>query len=252
MRRIVLVITLITLAIFGLLFYQYHQQQKEQQQFAIYQQVLNQKSGEIYQQATDWSKPISIDSHDPRLTAEFQTMADFTLTMMQRNAELRNAYLLRALHTIGWDQFLNVERLAKDKQQHYSETEKMLQQVQITMDLYQKNLDQQQQQIQNQINNLSIKARLRRYLTKTLAQTNPLDDHQTLFKLEKLRLQKAQQLFQLLKKHRWINQNQMIMLYDQQVVTQFNTLYQDIVQIDQQINQLSLHHQTALKKSLSH
>lgn len=249
MRKIVLIIAVVTLTIFGFMFYQYHEQKKEVGQFEIYQEVLNDKSAKIYEQATDWSKPISIDTHDARLEPEFQTMADFMLKMMLQNAELRNTYL-RELKEVGWDQFLNIQRLDKDRQQNYLDTETMLEQVQMTMDLYQQNLDEHKKEIKGQIHDLPIKARFRRYLNEALVKNNVIDDNQALFELEKARFNRAKQLFELLKNNTWISKNNMFMFHDQKVVTAFNHLYKEIAIQDKQMNQISKSNRKALEQAL--
>lgn len=249
MHKIVLLIAAVTLSIFGFMFYQYQQQKKELLQFELYQQVFDQKSAQIYQQATDWSKPIVIDTHDSRLSAEYQTMLDFVLKIMQQKIELRNQYL-RELKQADWDQFLNIQRLEQDKQQNYVQTEKMLQQVDAAMQQYQQNVQQQQASIKNKIKALAIKARFRRYLTEVLVDHQAVNQNQTLFELEKLRFQEAQQLFQLLKQHDWVNQKQMFRFSDEKIVAQFNTLYQHIVELDQQMHQVSTQHQKSVRSSL--
>lgn len=128
MRRIVLILVLATSAVFGWMFYQYSQQQKEQQQLQSYETVLYEKTEQIYKQAQDWTTPIQVDVKDPRLTGDYQIMAEFVLSHMLQNAEARNQYL-RDLKALNWDQFLNIDRLSKDKKNNYAETEQMLKDV---------------------------------------------------------------------------------------------------------------------------
>ena len=135
MRRIVLILVLATSAVFGWMFYQYSQQQKEQQQLQSYETVLYEKTEQIYKQAQDWTTPIQVDVKDPRLTGDYQIMAEFVLSHMLQNAEARNQYL-RDLKALNWDQFLNIDRLSKDKKNNYAETEQMLKDVHAVVESY--------------------------------------------------------------------------------------------------------------------
>lgn len=249
MHKVFLIIALVTCSIFGFMFYQYHEQKKEVGQFEFYQTVLSEKSFEIYEQAKDWSKPISIDTKDHRLDPDFQVMADFMLNMLVQNAELRNAYL-RELKDVHWDKFLDIHRLEKDKQRGYIETQTMFEQVEMMMDLYQQNLDEHKKEMQDQIKSLPIKARFRRYLTEALIKKNSIDEDQALFELEKLRFDKAKQLFSILKQDKWIKKNNTFMFYDQTTVSQFNRLYREIAALDKRMKQITKYNKQELEKAL--
>ncbi|OTG85719.1 hypothetical protein B9T31_11225 [Acinetobacter sp. ANC 4558] len=247
MRKIVIVIAMITFAIFGLMMYQYREQAREVTQFEIYQNVLDEKSDTLYEQAKDWTKPIAIDTRDVRLKPDFQIMADFMLNMMVQNAELRNSYL-RELKDAQWDKFLDIDRLEKDQQYAYIETETMLARVGEMINLYQQNLDEHQHEIQKEISVLPIKTRFRRYLTEVLVQRNDQGQDHLLFQLEKQRYAKAQQLFKILKSQKWKNKNNTFMFEDQRVVNEFNQGYAEIVALDKQMRQVSQLTQKELEK----
>ena len=104
MPRIFLILGLATTVVFGGLFYQYYEQQKEATQLEQYQKVLYEKTDLIYAQAKDWNKPINVDVTDARLQGDYKVMASFVLSQMIQSAEARNAYL-RELKEIDWDEF---------------------------------------------------------------------------------------------------------------------------------------------------
>ena len=88
------------------------------------------KLNSFMEQAQDWSEPIDVNVADKRLQGDYKVMADFVLSQMIQNAEARNEYL-RQLKAIHWDEFLNIDRLDKDRAQKYVETEQMLKQVHL-------------------------------------------------------------------------------------------------------------------------
>jgi hypothetical protein len=238
MRKIIIIIAVITLGIFGLLLYQYHEQKHEFAQFDVYQTVLNEKSAEIYEQAKDWTQPISIKTEDDRLDADFQIMADFMLKMMVQNAELRNSYL-RELKAANWDKFLDIQRLEEDKKYDYVETETMFKQVGMLIQLYQQNLDQHKIELKQQIKDLKIKARFRRYLTEALIKNDDADPDRALFELEKQSYAKAQELFKKLKSEEWQNKNNTFLFENEKTVEEFNHLYTEMLALDQQMKSVS-------------
>ncbi|ALH94540.1 hypothetical protein [Acinetobacter equi] len=249
MRKIIIIIAVITLGVFGLLLYQYHEQKYEVAQFDVYQNVLNEKSAEIYEQATDWSKPISIQTEDDRLDTDFQIMADFMLKMMVRNAELRNAYL-RELKAEKWDKFLDISRLEQDKKYDFIETETMLKQVGTMVELYQNNLDQHKIELKQQIKDLPIKARFRRYLIEALIKNDKADPDHALFELEKKSYSKAQQIFKILKEEEWQNKNNTFLFESEKTVDNFNQLYAKMLDLDKQMKALSKSTQKKLEQVL--
>lgn len=114
MRRVVVLISSVTIIIFAALFYKYQQQQDEVAQLHVYQTVLYEKTEQLYAQAQDWQTPIEMTTQDQRLDGDYRVMADFILSYLKDNAEARNLYL-RELQSMGWDDFLDVKRLSADK-----------------------------------------------------------------------------------------------------------------------------------------
>ena len=247
MPRIFLILGLATAAVFGGLFYQYHVQQQESAQLGQYQKVLYEKTDLIYAQAKDWNTPIEVDVSDARLQGDYEVMANFVLSQMIQSAEARNAYL-RELKAIHWDDFLNIQRLSKDKKQDYQETDLMLQQAHALATEYQVKIEQAQQNALEQAKQLPIQSRYRQQLAENLRESAKQNEALALFEIEKQVLEKADQIFLVLKNNRWENKNNTFMFYDDQALKQFNTLYQEVVKLNSQMQQIQQQNRTALQE----
>lgn len=247
MPRIFLILGLATAAVFGGLFYQYHVQQQESAQLEQYQKVLYEKTDLIYAQAKDWNTPIEVDVSDARLQGDYEVMANFVLSQMIQSAEARNAYL-RELKAIHWDDFLNIQRLSKDKKQDYQETDLMLQQAHALATEYQVKIEQAQQNALEQAKQLPIQSRYRQQLAENLRESAKQNEALALFEIEKQVLEKADQIFLVLKNNRWENKNNTFMFYDDQALKQFNTLYQEVVKLNSQMQQIQQQNRTALQE----
>ncbi|NCI78257.1 hypothetical protein FM020_14555 [Acinetobacter tandoii] len=247
MPRIFLILGLATAAVFGGLFYQYHVQQQESAQLEQYQKVLYEKTDLIYAQAKDWNTPIEVDVSDPRLHGDYEVMANFVLSQMIQSAEARNAYL-RELKAIHWDDFLNIQRLSKDKKQDYQETDLMLQQAHALATEYQVKIEQAQQNALEQAKQLPIQSRYRQQLAENLRESAKQNEALALFEIEKQVLEKADQIFLVLKNNRWENKNNTFMFYDDKALKQFNTLYQEVVKLNSQMQQIQQQNRTALQE----
>ena len=245
MRRIVLIIGCVTGIIFGWMFYQYNSQQKQVAQLHAYQNVIHEKAEQIFVQAQDWSKPIQIDLEDNRLDGDYAVMAQFILGQMRDRAEARNQYL-RDLKAADWDRFLDIDRLAKDQAQDYKETEAMLKRVHEIVDGYEQIIQQRATQQLEQVKQLDIKSRYRQQLADNLKANQQQDNAHAIFEIEKQSLAKADQLFLVLKNNKWEKKNQTFMFYEDAPLKQFNKLYQEIVQLNQQMTQVD---QQALKEA---
>lgn len=247
MPRIFLILGLATAAVFGGLFYQYHVQQQESAQLEQYQKVLYEKTDLIYAQAKDWNTPIEVDVSDPRLHGDYEVMANFVLSQMIQSAEARNAYL-RELKAIHWDDFLNIQRLSKDKKQDYQETDLMLQQAHALATEYQVKIEQAQQNALEQAKQLPIQSRYRQQLAENLRESAKQNEALAIFEIEKQVLEKADQIFLVLKNNRWENKNNTFMFYDDKALKQFNTLYQEVVKLNSQMQQIQQQNRTALQE----
>jgi hypothetical protein len=247
MPRIFLILGLATAAVFGGLFYQYHAQQQESKQLEQYQKVLYEKTDLIYAQAKDWNTPIDVDVTDSRLQGDYEVMANFVLSQMIQSAEARNAYL-RELKAIHWDEFLNIERLSKDKKQNYQETDMLLQQAHALATEYQVKIEQAQQNALEQAKQLPIQSRYRQQLVENLRESVKQNEALALFEIEKQVLEKADQIFLVLKNNRWENKNNTFMFYDDKALKQFNTLYQEVVKLNTQMQQIQQQNKQALQQ----
>jgi hypothetical protein len=247
MPRIFLILGLATAAVFGGLFYQYHVQQQESKQLDQYQKVLYEKTDLIYAQAKDWNTPIDVDVTDSRLQGDYEVMANFVLSQMIQSAEARNAYL-RELKAIHWDEFLNIERLSKDKKQNYQETDMLLQQAHALATEYQVKIEQAQQNALEQAKQLPIQSRYRQQLVENLRESVKQNEALALFEIEKQVLEKADQIFLVLKNNRWENKNNTFMFYDDKALKQFNTLYQEVVKLNTQMQQIQQQNKQALQQ----
>ncbi|CAB1208183.1 hypothetical protein [Acinetobacter bouvetii] len=249
MPRIFLILGLATCTVFGWMFYQYSEQQQELSQVHQYQTVLYEKAELIYQQAQEWSKPININVSDHRLQGDYKVMADFVLSEMIQNAEARNAYL-RELKAIHWDQFLNIDRLDKDRQQKYVETEQMLRQAHLLAAQYQEQSAQREENTLARAKQLSIKSHLRRQLTDSLRESRDSDQTHALFALELLVLDKADALFQILKNNKWEKKNQRFMFYQDQPIKPFNDLYKQVLDLNAQMEKIKKQNRQAVEQRL--
>ena len=247
MPRIFLILGLATAAVFGGLFYQYHEQQQEAAQLEQYQQVLYEKTDLIYAQAKDWNTPIEVDVSDPRLQGDYQVMANFVLSQMIQSAEARNAYL-RELKAIHWDEFLNIERLSKDKKNDYQETDLMLQQAHALATEYQVTIEQAQQNALEQAKQLPIQSRYRHQLAENLRESAKQNEALALFEIEKQILEKADEIFAVLKNNRWQNKNNTFMFYEDAPLKQFNALYQQVLDLNVQLQKVQRQNQKALEQ----
>lgn len=249
MPRIFLILGLATCTIFGWLFYQYSVQQNDLSQLKDYQTVLYEKAELIYEQAQDWSEPININVSDNRLQGDYKVMADFVLSQMIQNAEARNEYL-RALKAIHWDEFLNIDRLDQDRKQKFVETEQMLKQAHLLAAQYQQQNQQREEDTLTRAKHLSIKANLRHQLTDSLRESRDSDKTHALFALELQILTKADALFEILKNNKWEKKNKTFMFYEDQPLKQFNALYQEVLQLNAEMEKIKKQNRKAVEQHL--
>jgi hypothetical protein len=250
MRRVIIVITSVTFAIFGYLIYQYKVQENELTQLQEYQTVIQEKGVLIYKAAQDWTKPIFVDLTDFRLEDDYKIMADFSLNFIVQSAEARNSYI-RELKAVKWDKFLDVKRLEKDKKQEYIETITMFEQVEMMMQLYQESIDLHDKEALDQVKHLKIKPRFRRYMADSFKDNIKQNNGQELLLLEKQNFTKAKVLFTILKNNKWESRNNMIMFHGEDApVKEFNQLYKDMIELDKKIKQINIANQKAIEKQI--
>ncbi len=249
MPRVFMIVAAVTLAIFIGLFYQNSVQQKHQAELLEYETVLEEKTESIAQQAQDWSKPIQIELEDDRLDGDYAIMAEFMLGQLRDSAEERNQYL-RDLKAANWQNFLNIDRLAKDQAQGYKETEAMLKQVHQIVNSYQQKIQQRDAELIDKAQQLDIKNRYRQQLSLTLKDSQQNSNAHVIFEIEKQTLAKADALFAVLKKHKWQKKNNTFMFYDDKAVQEFNALYKEILHLNKQTERVATANQKAVENKL--
>lgn len=249
MPRILIILTAATVLIFGGMFYQYREQQKEADQLQLYQTVLLEKTELIFKQAQDADQPIQVNVTDPRLQGDYQVMANFVLTQMIQNAEARNAYI-RQLKALDWDRFLDIDRLAADKKQDYEATADMLKNVHAAVESYEQKMQQFEQNSLEQAKKLPIKSRYRHQLIQSLRESQQSDDSQALYALEQQSLAKADAIFLVLKNNKWEKKGKTFMFYEDAPLAQFNALYKEISALNQQMRQVTAENQEQIAEKL--
>lgn len=249
MPRVFMILAAVTLAIFIGLFYQNSIQQKHQAELLEYETVLEEKTQSIVRQAQDWSKPIQLELEDDRLDGDYAIMAEFMLGQLRDSAEERNQYL-RDLKAANWQNFLDIDRLAKDQAQDYKETEAMLKQVHQIVNSYQQQIQQRDAELINKAQQLDIKNRYRQQLIANLQADQQQSNAHAIFEIEKQSLAKADALFAVLKKHKWQKKNKTFMFYEDKAVKEFNALYKEILNLNKQMQQIATANQKAVENKL--
>lgn len=247
MPKVFIILALVTCSIFGWMFYQYKTQQSELGQLKEYQQVLYQNAESIYAQAQDWTQPIHVNILDQNLQGDYKIMANFILNDMIQNAEARNQYL-RELKAIHWDNFLNIERLDRDRSQNFIETQRMLAQAHVLANQYQQQIKQHQELTLEQSKKLNIKPRLKYQLAESLDESRNNDQTHTIFALELQILRQADALFELLKNSQWQKKGRTFMFYEDASLKQFNVLYQQVLQLNAEIDKVKKQNRKAVEQ----
>lgn len=249
MPRIFVILTAATVLVFGGLFVQYKQQQHEAEQLQIYQSVLLDKTQQIFEQAKDSEKPIKVNVKDERLEGDYQVMASFVLQQMIQSAEARNSYI-RELKTLGWERFLDADRLIADKKKAYVETEAMLKKVHAMVDAYALKIDELEHNSLVQAKDLPVDSKYSSQLAQSLRDSRKNDDAHLLFDLEKQSLAKADAIFVVLKNNKWERRNKLFMFYEDKPLNDFNALYKEMVELNKQMRQVSLQNRAELNQKL--
>nr|WP_151981206.1 hypothetical protein [Acinetobacter guerrae] len=212
--------------------------------------VMAEKMQQLYDQAQNWEQPIRLDVHDKRLYGDYKIMSEFLLNYWMENAEARNLYL-RELKAAKWDKFLDVDRLDRDRQQNYVETTQMLADVKMIETSYLQDNSESQQHFLNQARSLSIHPEMKAALLVKINQKQDQRKEYALFNLEQQIYSKAEQMFELLKNHRWQKQEGKISFYDTAQVKQFNQLYQDVLRLNEKIEKIKSQNAQTLEQDVA-
>ncbi|MBJ9986555.1 hypothetical protein IAE19_14055 [Acinetobacter sp. S40] len=252
MRRLMTGLVLIILLVACVFwFYKNSQYQRDdaynQKMFDV---VMSEKMQQLYDQAQNWEKPIHLDVHDKRLYGDYKIVSEFLLNYWMENAEARNLYL-RELKAAQWDKFLDVDRLDQDRQKNYAETSQMLANVKMIETNYLQDTSELQRHFFNQARSLSINPQMKATLLQKLSQKQEQPKEYALFNLEQQIYNKAEQMFELLKNHRWQKQQGKISFYESSQVKQFNTLYQDVLRLNADIEKIKSQNAQTLEQDVT-
>ncbi|MEC6392730.1 hypothetical protein VXS72_12440 [Acinetobacter pittii] len=250
MRRVLIAIaSLIVITSIVFFTYQHIKQQQAKDSSQMFDVVMTEKMNQLYEQAQDWSKPVQLDIHDKRLAGHYKQISEFLLSYWIQNINARNAYL-RELKAAKWDTFLNVDRLDLDKKQKFAETEKMLADVRKASDLYQTEYEKIHKTFLAKVQELSVDAEMRQLLEMKLGTKQKADQDHAIFMIELQILDKAEEMFKLLKNYEWQKKDQMILFHENAQVKMFNGLYQDVLKLNAKIEKIKKKNVAALEGDL--
>ncbi len=250
MRRVLIAIaSLIVITSIIFFTYQHIKQQQAKDSSQMFDVVMTEKMNQLYDQAQDWSKPVQLDIHDKRLAGHYKQISEFLLSYWIQNINARNAYL-RELKAAKWDTFLNVDRLDLDKKQKFAETEKMLADVRKASDLYQTEYEKIHKTFLAKVQELSVDAEMRQLLEMKLGTQQKADQDHAIFMIELQILDKAEEMFKLLKNYEWQKKDQMILFHENAQVKMFNGLYQDVLKLNAKIEKIKKKNVASLEGDL--
>ncbi|EEY76360.1 hypothetical protein MKL42_17080 [Acinetobacter sp. AOR15_HL] len=250
MRRVLIAIaSLVVITSIIFFTYQHIKQQQAKDSSQMFDVVMTEKMNQLYDQAQDWSKPIQLDIHDKRLAGHYKQISEFLLSYWIQNINARNEYL-RELKAAKWDTFLNVDRLDVDKKQKYVETEKMLADVRTASDKYQTQYEKIHKTFLAKVQELSVDAEMRQLLEMKLGSQQKADQDHAIFMIELQILDKAEEMFKLLKNYPWQKKDQMILFHENAQVKKFNQLYQDVLKLNAKVEKIKKRNVAALEGDL--
>ncbi|MFV5192331.1 hypothetical protein ACMXYY_09305 [Acinetobacter courvalinii] len=249
MRRFLLFVLVVVLGIGSFFLYQHHLQQRAVNNEQMFEVVMAEKMRTLYDQAQDWSTPVQLDIHDDRLSGDYKLMSEFLLNYWMQNVEARNRYL-RALKAANWDTFLDVERLERDRKQDYKETEQMLADVRKASAEYEQARHQIQSSSMQQAKSLAIHNEMRQSLQAKLESNLKADKAHDIFPIEQQIIEKAQAMFDMLKKQQWQRKDKMILFRESAQVKKFNTLYQDVLKLNSKMEKIKRNNAEVLEEEL--
>lgn len=249
MRRFLLFVFVVVLGIGSFFLYQHHLQQRAVNNKQMFEVVMAEKMRTLYDQAQDWTTPVQLDIHDDRLSGDYKLMSEFLLNYWMQNVEARNRYL-RELKAANWDTFLDVERLDRDRKQDYKETEQMLADVRKASTVYEQARQQIQSSSMQQAKSLAIHNEMRQSLQAKLESNLKADKAHDIFPIEQQIIEKAQAMFDMLKKQQWQRKDKMILFRESAQVKKFNTLYQDVLKLNSKMEKIKRNNAEVLEEEL--
>ena len=236
MRRILIFITILIFSICGYVYYLDRNDADEMNRKA-FDQVMSEKMESLYVQAGQWKKPLSMKIQDDRLDGDYKVMSEFILKYWMDNIEARNSYL-RQLDRADWDHFLSPSRFDKDRKTGYQQTTQMLSIVKkATLD-YKAKQEKITATAISELEQLKINKKMLASMREKLEATRLDNDQVALLQIEMQILEKANEMFAMLKQNQWIRQNDMYSFEHDEQVRKFNILYAEILEFQQQIDEL--------------
>ncbi|ENX44424.1 hypothetical protein [Acinetobacter sp. NIPH 2100] len=249
MRRFLLFITVVVLCIGSFFFYQHTLKQRAINNQQMFEVVMAEKMRTLYDQSQDWSTPVQLDIHDDRLAGDYKLMSEFLLSYWMQNVEARNRYL-RELKAANWDTFLDVERLDQDRKQNYKETEQMFVNVRKASAEYEQARQQIQTSSMQQAKSLAIHNEMRSSLQAKLEHNLKADKAHDIFPIEQQIIEKAQAMFDMLKKYPWQRKDKTILFAETTQVKKFNALYQDVLKLNAKMEKIKKNNAEVLEDEL--
>jgi len=249
MRRFLFFISIVAICIGSFFLYQHHTQQRTANNQQMFDVVMTEKMRELYDQAQDWTTPVQLDIHDQRLSGDYKLMSEFLLNYWIQNVEARNRYL-RALKAANWDTFLDVERLDQDRKQGYKETEQMLVNARRISIEYEQERQHIYASALEQVKSLSIHNEMRQSLQAKLENNLKLDQAHDIFPIEQQIMEKAQAMFDMLKKYQWQAKDKTILFQEAAQVKKFNALYQDVLKLNAKMDKIKKNNTEVLDEEL--
>lgn len=236
MRRILILITILVLSICGYVYY-LDLNDSDKLNRKAFDTVMSEKMEQLYVQARNWKKPLSMQIEDNRLEGDYKVMSEFILKYWMDNIEARNSYL-RQLDRADWDHFLSATRFEQDRKAAYQQTTQMLSIVKTATAEYKTKHEQIGTKALEDLATLDVNKNMRESMQEKLEVTRQDNDEIALLHIEMQILEKAEQMFAMLKKYKWVNKNDMFLFEKDEQVRKFNLLYAEVLEFQQQINEL--------------
>lgn len=236
MRRILILLTILVVSLSGYFLYQDYLDGRASER-KVFDKVMTEKMEDLYVQAKNWKKPITLKVEDERLEGDYKIMSEFILKYWIDNIEARNSYL-RQLDRAQWDQFLNLNRLEQDRKQAYQQTKLMLSTVRIaTKEFQQKNKEISEKALEN-VETIEVNKKLRESMKAKLVRTQDASNEIALLHIELEIQNRADQMFEMLKTNKWVRQSDQILFDNDEDVRKFNVLYAEVAEFQQQIEEI--------------
>lgn len=236
MRRLLILIFILILSLCGYFFY-HEKNQRAEVNREVFDKVMSEKVETLYVQARNWKQPLKMTVSDDRLAGDYKIMSEFILRYWMDNIEARNSYL-RQLDQAQWDEFLNAERLEKDRKSSYQQTHQMFSTVSKATTEYQKKHEQIFTQALADVELLKVDNKIRDAMKEKLLHSREDNDETALLQIELQIIAKAEEMFSLLRQHKWLRKGKTFLFAKDVQVRQFNVLYAEILEFQAQIDEL--------------